>query len=193
MTCIDIYTRAHRAWHRACVCTYMSVFATPALDDWPGELEVGELGRWGAGKGWVKGWACGGARVRTGRRPWAAMLPSSWQEEGSAAERGKGPRTGLCCGDAPPFRSLGRGCGCSTGLGTSPTEEEPCTHPLWISLWAPHSRSWLRVSRRPPGFLLLPERQMFSRNKLALQASCGISRSWCLEEQYHVGAKSVHF
>ena len=36
------------------MCTHMSVFATPALDDWPGELEVGELGRWGEGKELVK-------------------------------------------------------------------------------------------------------------------------------------------
>ena len=88
---------------------------------------------------------------------------------------------------------LGGDAGAAWGGGTRLAEEEPCTHPLWISLWAPCSRSWLRVSRRLPGFLLLLERQMFSRNKLALQAPCGISRSWCLEEQYHVGAKSVHF
>ena len=46
MTCIDAYTRAHRAWRRG-------MRATPALDDWPGELGVGEPGRWGAGKGWA--------------------------------------------------------------------------------------------------------------------------------------------
>lgn len=91
----------------ACVCTYMSVFATPALDDWPGELEVGELGRWGAGKGWVKGWACGGARVRTGRRPRAAMLPSSWQEEGERCGARQGAQDGAVLWRRPSIQKPG--------------------------------------------------------------------------------------
>lgn len=136
------------------------------------------LGRW-----WSKG----------GNRKAPASSDASKQSGGGWGARAGGPGWG--CAVAMPLHSepLGGDMGAAWGGGTSPAEEEPCTRPLWIALWAPCSRSWLRVRCRPPGFLLLLERQMFSRNKLALQASCGISRPRCLEEQYHVGAKSVHF
>lgn len=175
---------------QARLCTHMSVFAGPVLDDWPRELGVGEPGRRGQeGVGQRLGGVELGWELESAQQ--AVTLPSS---QGVAGERGPGAQEGGCAVVTPLHSEpLGGDAGAARGWGTSPAGEEPCTRPLWISLWAPRSRSWLRVSRRLPGFLLLPERQMFSRNKRALQASCGISRPWSLEEQYHVRAKSVHF
>lgn len=116
MTCIDAYTRAHRAWRRG-------MRATPALDDWPGELGVGEPGRWGAGKGWGEGWAGGGARVGTGKRPPAVMLPSS---QGVAGERGQGAQDGAV-------------------LWRCPSIQNP-----WVEIWVPHGVGGPALQRRSP-------------------------------------------
>lgn len=126
----------------------------------------------GAGRGGAKAgrW---GARVGTGKRPAGSYAPK--QSGGCWGARVEGPGGGCAVVTLLHSEALGGDAGTARGGGTSPAEEEPRIRPLWISLWAPRSRSWLRVGRRLPGFLLLLERQMFSRNKLALQASCGIS------------------
>ena len=121
------------------MCTHMSVFATPALDDWPGELEVGELGRWGEGKEWVKGWVWGGARVRTGKCPPAAMLPSSWQEEGERWGARQGAQDGAVLWRRPSIQKPWSEMWVQHGVGGPAPQRRSPAPTLFGFLWGPRT------------------------------------------------------
>lgn len=172
---MDTHACSQGTGTKACVCAHASVFASPALDDWPGESGVAEPGRWGAGREETRNRSGTEAGAKLGLELERAGLHSECSEQlgcGMIGKQGQGAQV-LCCGDTPPFKTLGRRCGATPGgpaASRHPLQSGSCLSSFWfLSLDLSVDTALQGETQGHPGrlpcFLILWERQTFSRNK----------------------------
>lgn len=94
---MDTHACSQGTGTKACVCAHASVFASPALDNWPGESGVAEPGRWGAGREETRNRSGTEAGAKLGLELERAGLHSECSEQlgcGMIGKQGQGAQKG---------------------------------------------------------------------------------------------------
>lgn len=175
--CGHTHTCSQGTGTKACVCGHASVFASPVLDDWPGESGVAEPGRWGAGREETRNRSGTEAGAKLGLELERAGLHSDCSEQLGCemiGKQGQGAQEGCCAvvilllskplgGDVVPHQG-------DQPLPTTLLQSGRCLSSFWfLSLDLSVDTALQGEPQGHPGrlpcFLLLWERQTFSRNK----------------------------